>query len=72
MSFGAFLALSFSLCLRFVSRIAFAVLIGYYIDRFFGTFPWIMIGFIMVGGYLGWLVLVDVKMANVNKKGPDA
>jgi ATP synthase protein I len=67
MSFGAFFALSFSLCLRFVSRIAFAALIGYYVDKFFGTFPWGLIVFIMVGGYLGLLTLIKVY-----KKGPDA
>ena len=67
MSFGAFFALSFSLCLQFVSRIAFAVLIGYYVDRFFETSPWVMIVFLMVGGYLGWKTLV-----NVYKKGPNA
>lgn len=67
MSFGTFLALSFSLCLQFVSRIAFTALIGYYIDKFIGTFPWVMIVFIMLGGYLGWLALVGIY-----KKGPDA
>ena len=68
MSFGTFLALSFSLCLRFVSRIAFSALLGYYIDKFMGTSPWFMVAFIMVGVYLGWLSLAKVNI----RKEPDA
>lgn len=63
MSPGTFLALSFSLSIRFVARIAITTLIGYYIDKFLGTFPCLMIVSIIVGGYLGWLALmkVDIK-----------
>lgn len=41
-------------------RVAFTILIGYYIDRFLGTFPFVMIFSIIPGGYLGWLSLVRV------------
>jgi F0F1-type ATP synthase assembly protein I len=68
MSFGNFLALSFSLCLRFVSRIAFSALLGYYVDRLMGTSPWFMIAFVLVGVYLGWLSLAKVNI----RKEPDA
>ena len=68
MSFGTFLALSFSLCLRFVSRIAFCALLGYYVDKFIGTSPWFIIAFTVVGVYLGWLSLAKVNI----RKEPDA
>jgi F0F1-type ATP synthase assembly protein I len=68
MSFGAFIVLSFTLCLQFVLRIAFVTLLGYYIDRFIGTFPWVMIVFIMLGGCMGWRVLANVNI----QKGPNA
>lgn len=60
MSFGTFLSMSLSLCLQFVMRVAFTILIGYHIDRFLGTFPFVMIFSIIPGGYLGWLSLVRV------------
>lgn len=69
MSFGTFFTLSFSLCVIFVSRIAFSTLIGYYADRFIGTSPWFMLFFIGLGGYLGWLALV--KKSCISKE-PDA
>ncbi len=68
MSFGTFFALSFSLCLRFVARIAFFTIIGYYIDKFTETSPWFMIFFIGFGGYLGWLSLAKIRIP----KEPDA
>ncbi len=68
MSFNTFFVLSFSLCLRFLSRIAFSTLIGYYADKFIGTSPWLMLFFIGLGGYLGWLALTKVSIP----KEPDA
>jgi F0F1-type ATP synthase assembly protein I len=67
MTFSTFLAISFSLCLQFVVRIAFTILIGYSIDRFLGTFPCMMILSIIPGGYLGWLSLMKVKVKKENK-----
>jgi hypothetical protein len=67
MPFGTFLMLSFSLCLRFITRIAFTTLIGYYIDKFLGTFPCVMIVSIMIGGYLSWFSLIKVEI----KKKPN-
>ena len=63
MSLGRFLILSFSLSLRFVVRIAFMILIGYYVDRFFGTFPWVMLFSIIPGVYFGWLSLMKVRFS---------
>lgn len=68
MSFSTFLALSFSLCAKFLSRIAFTALIGYYLDNFMGTSPWIMIVFALLGCYFGHLALVKIDI----KKRTDA
>ncbi|MFN6415041.1 MAG: AtpZ/AtpI family protein [Pseudomonadota bacterium] len=62
MSFGSFLAASLALCITFISRIAFCTLIGYYIDKFLGTSPWVMIFFIGLGAYLGWIALIKVRI----------
>ena len=61
-SFGRFLALSITLSLKFVMRIAFTVLIGYYADKFLGTFPVLLIGAALLGVYLGWIGLVKVEI----------
>lgn len=61
MSFCTFLAISFSLSLRLVMRVAFMILIGYYVDMLFGTFPWVMIVSIIPGIYWGWLSLMKIR-----------
>ena len=68
MSFGRFLALSFSLSLRFVVRVAFIVLIGYYLDTLLGTFPWMMIFAIIPGTYFGWLSIAKIQFSEEIKK----
>ena len=61
-----FFTISFSLCLRFVSRIAFTTLIGYYIDEFLGTPPYFMILSVILGSYIGWTSLMKIWVKKFN------
>lgn len=53
-----FLGLSFSLCINFVMRIAFAALVGFFIDRYFDCFPLLTIILTILGLYFGFKGLI--------------